>query len=92
MDSELQAAIDTLTDGDLLREMTSHNAADFANATAVIVKAARKVANLDYEAAAEAVWIDKWNDEDGNPSPWKPRFIKAVVDAALGVSEAPDET
>ena len=81
MDSELQAAIDTLTDGDLLREMTSHNAADFANATAVIVKAARKVANLDYEAA----WDMYKRGEFGRER------CRWVVDAALGLTvEAPD--
>ena len=41
----LQAAIDTLTDGDLLREMTRHNAAEFVNATAVVAEAARLVAD-----------------------------------------------
>jgi hypothetical protein len=43
----IEDAIDTLTDGDDLREMTRHNAADFVKAIAVIVEAARLVANLD---------------------------------------------
>ncbi len=43
--SDLQDAIDTLADGDLLREMTRHNAADFVNATAIVVEAARLAAD-----------------------------------------------
>ncbi len=45
MPTELQDAIDTLADGDELRLMTRHNAADFAQAIAVVVKTARGVAN-----------------------------------------------
>lgn len=53
--SELQDAIDTLTDGDELREMTRHNAADFVRAIAIIVEAARLVADPNIEAAAKAL-------------------------------------
>ena len=47
---DLQAAINTLTDGDELRLMTRYNAADFVQAIAVVVKAARRVAN------GETIW------------------------------------
>ncbi len=42
---ELQDAIDTLADGNQLRIMTRHNAADFVQAIAKVVEAARRVAN-----------------------------------------------
>ncbi len=52
---ELQDDIDTLTDGDELRLMTRHNAADFVRAVAVVVPAARLVADPNIKAAAAVV-------------------------------------
>ncbi len=42
MSDELQDAIDTVMDGNKLREMTRHNAAEFALAMATLVEAARR--------------------------------------------------
>ena len=52
----LQEAIFTLTDGDELRLMTRHNAADFVEAIAVVVGAARKYDNPDYKAFHKALY------------------------------------
>ena len=38
--------------------------------------------------AANHVWSDGFNDENGNFAEWKPRFIRAVLDAALFSSNA----
>ena len=42
------------------------------------------------EAAADAVWIDGFNDENGNVANWKPKFLRAVLVAAFTNTEAPD--
>jgi hypothetical protein len=39
------------------------------------------------ERAANHVWSDGFNDENGNFAEWKPRFIRAVLDAALFSSD-----
>ena len=87
--SELQNAIDTLADGDELREMTRHNAADFVQAIAVVVDAARRQANLDIEVAGQAL-------RDGEEGAWElltqaTRDIwilqaTLAVNAALGIT------
>ena len=48
----LQDAIDMVTDGGGLRLMTRHNAADFVEAIAMVVDAARQVVNPDNETLA----------------------------------------
>ncbi len=78
--SELQDALDTLTDGDeRLREMTRHNAADFVQAIAVVVEAARLVANPNYGAAQRVL------ERQVNPMGYS--NAQLIVDAALGITE-----
>lgn len=64
--SGLQEAIDTLADGNKLREMTRHNAADFVEATAVLVVAAREWSRIpeDRKHPWHVVYLD-------NDSGWR---------------------
>ena len=72
MDSELQEAIADYERPALAEWMKDHPM------LGVIVEAARKVANPDYEAAVSVEWDREESNEEN---------IKRVVDAALDITE-----
>jgi hypothetical protein len=78
---EVQNAIDTLADGDELRKMTRHNAADFVQATVVVVETAKLVAAAPtrrafrrrvehVEDGKSSVSIPAWITEVGHDRPF----------------------
>ena len=94
--SELQAAIDMLTASTTLTFTTRHNAADFANATAVVVEAARKYqqilnTDVDPDAATERI-LDRMGMHEHTQRDWDRDWDRAYqfALAALDITEAPD--
>ncbi len=79
MDSELQAALVWVDSDPFVVE---------ERYIIVLAKAARKVANLDIEAAAQKLAQIHGTTVDNDP--WYRPEALMVVDAALGVTEAPD--
>ncbi len=73
---EVQNAIDTLTDGDELRKMTRHNAADFVHATVVVVEAAKLMADPNKVAMQQVVHRYQPDFDD-------PDYVDELWDAAL---------
>ena len=93
MGSELQAALK----GDMVKTAMPNERID-EDVDSVIIptehwgamrKAARKVANLDYKAAtAEYQRMIEWDMEGAD---WNyEEYAHNIVDAALGITEAPD--
>ncbi len=79
MDSELEAALDRLLDATF--DWQASVSPLSAGEVAVIVDAARKVANPDYEAAVSVMWDREPYLES------KEENMRRAVDAALGITE-----
>ncbi len=84
MDSELQAAINLLSD-----HRNFHTFGEVLSAFNVIVEAARKVANPDIEAAAKALrrFVKAFEGEDDKPYG---SAVEVVLFTALGITENTD--
>jgi hypothetical protein len=83
--SDLQDALDRFTLALPLLDGKGEGAAQYRDDAQVIVDAARKIADPDYEAAYRALQGALGHHRDGTVESW----VRGIVDAALGTSEDP---